>query len=202
MGSRFALIGALFLSLYSGNLNFLAPSGCPDWPFSLIPLFIFLPLSLSFGMGFLLLCFRVTVFEPQAVEWVHCKSECLRSSQGNEWTRGASLAELRSAFWQERLLGCQTEAVTTETWHRYVWETIWLKWSVWQSVFFLDMRWWRFTLFPWFLYFKSVIDVYFVEQTPELGSNTLCFVQPWYFTPRCNVVANVFCFTLIGRQIF
>lgn len=80
----------------------------------------FLPLSLCV-LGWASSSFVfVSLFEPQAVEWVHCKSQCLRSSQGDEWTLGASLAELRSAFWEEWLLGCQREAVATETWHRYV----------------------------------------------------------------------------------
>lgn len=126
-GTRSPAIG-LSRSLYSENLNFLAPSGCPDWPFSLI---LFFPPSftLCFGMGFLL---------PPPLFSCHCLSHRLWSEwtgslsawgavRGNEWTLGASLAELRSAFWEEWLLGCQTEAVTTETWHRYVWETTWCK---------------------------------------------------------------------------
>lgn len=66
-GTRSPAIG-LSRSLYSENLNFLAPSGCPDWPFSLILFFppsftVFwdgLPPSSSFVF--------VSLFEPQAVE--------------------------------------------------------------------------------------------------------------------------------------
>lgn len=140
----------------------------------------------------------VSLFEPQAVEWVHWKSQCLRSSQGDEWTLGASLAELGSAFWEEWLLGCQTEA-----WHRYVWELLDVNLLVFSlTIHFLSGHAVTIAMFLWFLYFKSLIDVYFGVQTPVKRSNTLFFVQPCYFTPRCNVAANVFCFTLRGWELF